>query len=316
MKLSVVIRTLLLCSLGCADRTGREILFASTSDPASDSATINVFAIRGDGTGLRQLTHGTKSERTMAVWSPDEKLIAFIADSANTLATLHLMDPDGSNQRLLVRLDSMAVSFPDWSPDGSRILFNASRGAVGPQSPRNVYLVNRDGSGLQPVLADSSAYGCPTWFPDGQAFLVSSLVHGVSRIVRVTLATRASEVLITSDSMWLGCPSVSPDGNRLVFNGSRLPIAPSPVTHAFQMNIYVANRDGSGFRPLTTGAMMTNDARWSRDGRIVVQSNRHAPAADSPLAALDSLDIYVMNGDGSNIVRVTTNSRFDGHPSW
>ena len=61
---------------------------------------------------------------------------------------------------------------------------------------------------------------------------------------------------------------------------------------------------------------MTNDARWSRDGRIVMQSNRHAPAADSPLAALDSLDIYVMNADGSNIVRLTTNGRFDGHPSW
>src|SRR4029450_582692 len=73
--------------------------------------------------------------------------------------------------------------------------------------------------------------------------------------------------------------------------------------------IFVANADGSAPDQLTTQAPGSADRSpvWSPDGSpIAFVSNR---AGGFP-------ELYLMFGDGSGVVRLTTNSSIDANPSW
>jgi len=75
------------------------------------------------------------------------------------------------------------------------------------------------------------------------------------------------------------------------------------------------------FRAITDGYGLNNYGRWSRDGRwIVFQGNRYdgelpdSTEDDSP--RVETLEVYVVRADGTGLQRLTTNTYFDGHPSW
>jgi Tol biopolymer transport system component len=89
------------------------------------------------------------------------------------------------------------------------------------------------------------------------------------------------------------------------------------------MDIFLAHRDGSGVRPLTTTRGYDAEGAFSPDGRqIVFCSLRHA--YDRTLSAEEKKrletdpswfgEIYLMNADGSGQQRLTTSPGYDGGP--
>lgn len=101
----------------------------------------------------------------------------------------------------------------------------------------------------------------------------------------------------------------SPDGSRIAFKNTRLGRA----------GIYTANPDGSDIRQLTDGI---NDSwpAWSLDGtRIAFASTRGEPSQVRCRVgdgALCPTDLYVMDADGSNIVRLTNDPLPESDPAW
>lgn len=100
-------------------------------------------------------------------------------------------------------------------------------------------------------------------------------------------------------------PAWSPDGSRIVFVSDR----------NGNPQILLMNADGSDQHPLSQppsprpGAPRDLSPAWSPDGtRIAFQSDRDTP--------LGSFEIYVMNADGSQQMRVTNDPAYDGCPSW
>ena len=107
-----------------------------------------------------------------------------------------------------------------------------------------------------------------------------------------------SIVALTSNSVFDGYPTWSPDGQKIVFTSDR---AGAP-------NIYVMNQDGSNVVRLTATAAPAQDrfGTWSPDGtRILFESNRTGGS-----------EIYVMNSDGSNVTQLTNNSTGDNAPKF
>jgi TolB protein len=88
----------------------------------------------------------------------------------------------------------------------------------------------------------------------------------------------------------------SPDGKRIAFASSR----------SGNMDIWVANADGSSPRRLTTGNASDTAPCWSPTGQeIAFTSNR----TGSP-------QIWLMDAEGLNVRRLTTVGNWNDAPSW
>jgi TolB protein len=308
-------------ALACARPATREILFTSLSGPVADSTTVSdIFAMRPDGSGIRQLTHAAETGKNSngAVWSPDAARIAFVEGRA-----LHVMNADGSDDHVVVPRDSLGVGQPAWSPDGKRLAFARGVGDSTGTHTSWVYVVNVDGTGLtrvsqSPIRSQGSRSPgiCPTWLPDGSALLISNAgPPGPSRVVRLSVPSGETRLVAESDSLALFCATVAPDGISVVLTAWPTDGA-GRAGH--DMGIYGMDIDGSHLRVLVHGMTFAKNARWSWDGRFVVFHGTTTPNFyDIPAAATgDSMEIFIADPDGGNLKRLTRNGRGDAHPSW
>jgi TolB protein len=80
------------------------------------------------------------------------------------------MNADGTNAVRLTTNDKWLDVFPDWSPDGTRIVFSSTRlGGV-----MQIFVMNADGSDQRP-LTTAGPNWYPRWSPDGRKISFMSL---------------------------------------------------------------------------------------------------------------------------------------------
>jgi TolB protein len=248
--------------------------------------TTQLFTVRPDGRGRRQVTSFRDGDAVGAAWSPDGRKIAFVhvTKARGETQRIYTMNADGSGLRELDRKLRWAVT---WLPGGERLLVVRGLGYV---------TVAVDGSGLRDAGIPGGLAGSPCVLGGGQriAFLRSkSLGDSQSAIFVGRLGGgRGSIERITPWQRLTDKIDCSPDGTRIVFSNSHLGSDRSS-------NVYTVRADGTGLRQLTRSVGGTENNlgnSWSPDGRkIAFVSNRDGEYL-----------LYTMNADGTGVHRITS----------
>jgi Tol biopolymer transport system component len=120
-----------------------------------------------DGSNLMRLTTTGESQPS---WSVDGKQMACRAPSPLKIGDLNpleifVINDDGSNSRMLTRKSNEMVE-PNWSPDGSRIIFVEVVDGVSRKS--SIFSMAADGRDLQRITSVPAKDRHPVWSPDGK----------------------------------------------------------------------------------------------------------------------------------------------------
>jgi Tol biopolymer transport system component len=159
--------------------------------------------------------------------SPDGKRGAYETETYQ----LYLVDGDGSNAKQ-VKTGQNFNFLPQWSPDGSWVLFLA-----GEHYDCHPHVVKADGTGLKKLASRNGYRGVidfldvydfhdgssdlPVWAADGQSVFYTAKVGRNVELFRVTLDGKSEQLSDGPAGAQHYHPASSPDGKRLLYGSKR-----------------------------------------------------------------------------------------------
>jgi TolB protein len=253
----------------------------------------DLWSVAPDGSGLAQLTDTPDEREICPDVSPDGTQLAF-CKSADGGFEIWTADIDGSNQRQLTDLGSGAL-FPDWSPQGDRIVFSLSQGPSGPSSLR---LVDAASGEVTTLLEDDGPVEYPTFSPEGSTVLYTKS----GQLWTIDVETGQSTQLTTDSTQKDPTPDWSPDGTRIAYHANS----------AGDDDIWIMNADGTDQRNLTAAARAAElGTAFSPDGQYIAFTGTGGPVPDGERY------IQIMRTDGTERrVLVPTPGLAHAVPAW
>ena len=175
------------------------------------------------------------------------------------------------------------IADPDWSPNGSQIVFCIKRGTP------TLYLVNVDGSGLKRIGPGFD----PSWSPveDKIAYEMNGQIYTMdSNGGNITQLTTGGA---NAQSAW------NPNGTKIAYT----------YYEAGKASIWIMNTNGSGKTRLTTSADGESSLpSFSYDGSKIVYAKGPVWNISSERLPTTANEIWIMNSNGSNKHRIYVSS--------
>lgn len=231
-------------------------------------------------TGEKKAVIADPSHDKVGTWSHDGKLLAFESNRNGTYYQIYLFNAEQGSVKPLTKSGDCNNWAPAWAPNGEKLVFYSNC----EKNQRNIYIMNRDGSGREKLTSGPGENRFPVFSPDGNGITFTSSRNGKDQILLMDSDGRNQRVIAD------GCSSTfSPDGKWLWFSA-----------RCDDSDIKRIQVDGTNLS--TVGSMFGQNPSVSPDGQwVVFQANN---------------DLWIMGVDGSNLKQLTSGSALDSSPSW
>ncbi len=232
---------------------------------ASDREGVpQIFVMDSDGSNVVRLTSQVDGACQPA-WSPDGSQMLFTSPCGRSKATypgagIWLINADGTGVTPLPAVAGGGDFDPRWSPDGTQILFTSMR-----DNRPQVYLMNRDGTGVQNISSNLTTENQPVWKPESSILIFNSWRAGYSELFLVELPDLNEVRYTLTDERDSSRADFSSDGVMLLFQ-RQVGGIPRLFVKQFDASDRIA-RQVCSESPLAAYPM--TEARWSPDGNWI-----------------------------------------------
>lgn len=206
---------------------------------------------------------------------------------------------DGGDQR---RIRDGVGSFPDWSPDRQRLLFDFTD----EDGNQQLATVRADGSRFRQLTDVPGISEAGDYSPDGRTIVFDRSLQALddpefhtSLWVMKSDGSRARPLFGPSSKTFDVEPAYSPDGSKIAF--ARLIVQPPDVPYTAAL--FVADADGSYLRQLTPYRHVIEHPKWSPDGRRIVFNIENPENSDDPLEGI--WEVRVKGGPARHLLPAT-----------
>jgi TolB protein len=205
----------------------------------------DIWAMRADGSGRRNLTATPDDTEWSPAWSPDGSRIAYYGSASDDLGgDLFTMRPDGTGSTRLTTDGGAGASseYPTWSPAGDRLAYIHYT----QEGNFEIWSIRADGSCVTNLTRNPRADEWPAWSPDGTAIAFMSDrdgVFGAGDIFVMTPDGSSPTNLTRTRRINESFPAWTPDG-RIGFVRYRGRATSEPNENSAG-EIWIVGRDGS-----------------------------------------------------------------------
>lgn len=238
---------------------------------------------------------------------------------------IYLVRPDGTDLLLPIRdVPSGVQEHPDWSPDGTRLLFTVTEAEDDGRETEDIWVTDTatwEAERLVDCEAPCTGADEPAWSPDGATIAFQRLVEedGVltSTLELLDVATGATRVVLVAPARRvILAPRWSPDGGRLVVELLELggDGADADMTGDGLAVVDLALATPA-LQEIVPSDRLANNPDWSPAGDLIVFS---APGEGGEPGGKLS-DLWTVRPDGSGLSRVTDVASGGGsaiHPTF
>jgi dipeptidyl aminopeptidase/acylaminoacyl peptidase len=311
---------------------------ATTTPPATDSVQL-VHPHEKHFKNLRQLSNG--GDVAEAYWSFDGQRLVFqatVPDWGEECDQIYHFDPfagdllGGPPQKVSIHGGRTTCSY--FMPGDTTIIFASTHeeNAGCPAKPErradgkyvwpiypsfDIYEADLQGNILR-RLTDQPGYNAEaTVSPKGDRIVFTSMRDGDLDLY--TMALDGSDVRrVTTEPGYDGGAFFSPDGSKLVWRASR-PQGPEELKEyqdllaqglvmPTNMELYVANADGSDARRITDLGQANWAPYWHPGGEKIIFASNHKSERGFPFT------LYMINIDGTGLEQISHGDTFDAFP--
>ena len=274
---------------------GRSIAFTRWTDDSHGRIVVRTLT-----TGRERLLTDASRAVYGVRWAPDSHRLAYTAEKVSDghTARVVVLDLRTGRRTALPRVGECNYhEYPDWSPNGKRLVLHATSG-----TGFGLWTIGADGRHPQQLRGQDGRdwplfdYETVRWTQRG--FVFTSGTVGRSVIIETINLDGSQRTAVTSEVTNSGLadmqPAWSPDGSMLAFSRGG--------------EIFLVQPDGTGLQNLSRGNTNDQEPVWSPDGTHI------AFAGDAGKPNL--VDIFTMRTDGTERANLTRMAGNDAEPDW
>jgi TolB protein len=242
-------------------RGREEIIFRVCRLPCDENtASTAIKTVTPDGGNLRTVANFGEMLKGSAHWSPDGSQIVFVKQEENSTDDdtddLWIMGRDGTDSRA-VTSDQVSSSEPDWSHDGSRLVY-----VHDDWENADLHVIDIDGTSDLRLTDNNVQESSPDWSPDGREIVFTVGPYYDDDIFVIDADGTHRQRLTSAEDVTDAVPSWSPDGRWIVFSRYK--------TERAGWDVYKMSADGGNVTRLTRSGADERAPRFSPDGRWIV----------------------------------------------